>query len=60
MVDISFPPEIMLQVWEHYGDNFIFIDHHVSSIESSIQNKVINSQKNPNQCLSDYKKGCRI
>lgn len=38
MVDISFPPEIMLQVWEHYGDNFIFIDHHVSSIESSIQN----------------------
>lgn len=28
--------------------------------ESSIQNKVINSQKNPKLCLSDYKKGCRI
>lgn len=33
MVDISFPKEIMLGLYEKLGDNFIWIDHHISAIK---------------------------
>lgn len=38
MVDIGFSADIMLDIWKHYKRNFIWCDHHVSSIELSIEN----------------------
>lgn len=33
MCDISFPKEIMLELWATKGLNFIWIDHHISAIK---------------------------
>ena len=38
MCDFSLPVEEMLKLKEHYGDKFIWIDHHVTAIQDSIDN----------------------
>lgn len=35
MCDISFPPEEMLKLKERFGDKFIWLDHHISSINKN-------------------------
>ena len=35
MVDVSFPPEVMLQL-QQSGNDFIWIDHHISSISKNV------------------------
>ena len=39
LVDLSFEPEDMLKVKEMKGDNFFWIDHHVSAINNSKEHK---------------------
>lgn len=36
MVDISFPPEFMIELWNIFGDKLIWIDHHNTAIQDSI------------------------
>lgn len=33
MVDVSFPKEVMIDLWTRLGLNFIWCDHHISSIK---------------------------
>lgn len=35
IVDISFPPEIMMYLWKEYNDNILWIDHHITAINAS-------------------------
>jgi oligoribonuclease NrnB/cAMP/cGMP phosphodiesterase (DHH superfamily) len=35
MCDISFPPEKMKELFKEFGDNLIWIDHHISAINDS-------------------------
>lgn len=36
LVDISFPPEYFINLWQVFGDDLIWIDHHRTAIQDSI------------------------
>lgn len=35
MCDVSFPKEVMGKLFDHYGVNFLWIDHHVSALKEN-------------------------
>jgi oligoribonuclease NrnB/cAMP/cGMP phosphodiesterase (DHH superfamily) len=41
MVDISFPKEIMIELYTKLSGNFVWIDHHISAIKDCCQNTYI-------------------
>lgn len=56
MCDISFPKDIMLNLWATKGLNFIWIDHHKSAIEEMANaHENISSGAYPIRGMRDYK-----